>query len=200
MSRHQLLASVFVIITGAFAGYYGVQFFQTQKNPNRFIASQPMMAKIGLEQNSRHFFDITINTDNLAQKDQEVSEIKVTVTARRPLSAGLIYNWHLTENMQTLEGHLQDQLGTLAVGESKEFILKVRGFSKEQRQYISFEIKGDTAGIPLRRDVLISSRIEDSLEYAIQQNELQQQQNAGSQKIQGQSRSRGKFDPENVIR
>lgn len=205
MSRQQqLLASAFVLIAGGFVGYFGMQWAQPQSfgqtsGQNRFIASQPRMSKVGLEQTSRHFFDIKIDTAHLAQKDEDVSEVKVIVTALRPLPASLIYNWHLAENSQTLEGSLQDQLGSLNAGESREVILKIRGFSKENRKYLSFEIKGDVASIPVQREVLISSRIEDSLEYAIYQNELNQQ-SGSAQSTQGEAPSRGKFAPENVIR
>ncbi|AGH96527.1 hypothetical protein [Pseudobdellovibrio exovorus] len=200
MSRQQqLLASIFVLIAGGFLGYHGVKWAQPDSTQNRFIASQPRMSKVGLEQTARHFFDIKVDTQQLAQKDDDVSEVKVIITAIRPLPTGLIYNWHLAENSQTLEGSLQDQLGSLNVGESRELVLKLRGFSKENRKYLSFEIKGDVSSIPVQREVLISSRIEDSLEYAIYQNELNQQGNA-QQNTQEESPSRGKFSPENVIR
>lgn len=198
MPRHNFLKPLAIITCGALLGasitHLTVQHLKPEPK-NRFIASQPM-AKIGLEQNARQVLDIKIDTSELAAQDAQVSILKVKITALRPLEAGLIYNWNVSDDIQVLEGSLHDQLGAFTNGETKEFTVRLRGFSKEIKRYVSFEVQGATHQRPLRREVLISSRVEDSFEYVIQQNQKKNVK-AGHNKVGAQSNSR--FSPENVI-
>ena len=96
-----------------------------------------------------------------------------------------------------LEGTLTENLGAFTAGQSKEFTLKVRQFSKQFKKFISFEIKGDYEQRPINREILISSRVEDSFEYVIQQNEKKRKVQA--QKL-GNDKAKSKFSPDRVIR
>lgn len=196
MPRHNILKSVAVIAIGGICGYSAVHHLKPQTQ-HRFLASQPMISKVGQEQNARQLFDVRLNTDELAQQDSGVSTLKVTVTALRTIPAGLIYNWNISDGVHVVDGSVHDQLGAFTSGEQKEFVLRVRGFSKEIRKYISFEVRGEVAQRSVRREVLISSRIEDSFEYVIQQNQLQQNQLNGKP---GAQSINNRFKPENVIK
>lgn len=196
MSGHNILKSIAVIAIGGICGYSAVHHLKPQPK-HRFLASQPMISKVGQEQNARYLFDVQLNTDGLAQQDSGVSTVKVKITALRAIDAGLIYTWNLSDGVQVVEGSVHDQLGAFSSGEYKEFTLRVRGFSKENRKYLSFEVRGEVAQRNVRREVLISSRIEDSFEYVIQQNQLQQNQLNGKP---GAQSINNRFKPENVIK
>lgn len=195
MSKSNLLKSIAVIAFGGIFGYSAVHYLKPEPK-SRFLASPPI-SKVGLEQNSRYLFDVRLNTDELAQQESGISTVKVKVIALRNIEAGLIYNWNLSEGIQVVEGSTHDLVGALASGQEKEFVLRVRGFSKEIKKFLSFEIRGEVGQRGIRREVLISSRIEDSFEYVVQQNQLQHNKQHG--KVGTQSRD-SKFSPENVIK
>ena len=195
MSISNILKSLAVITFGGLFGYGSIHFLKPEPK-NRFIASQPM-AKIGLEQNARSLFDVKLNTEDLAKKDSDVSTIQVTIEALHPIDSGLVYHWNLSNDIQVVEGSLHDHLGAFTTGESKVYTLKVKGFSKELKKYISFEVRGDVNQRPVRREVLISSRVEDSFEYMIQQNDKKNTANGQNNKL---DKKKNKFTAENVVR
>lgn len=194
MSITNLLKSVCVIAVGAFSGYTLMKYSQQPSAQNRLVASVAV-AKMGQEQMARQFFDLQTDLSQIAKSESDVSEIKVTLTALKSMNAGLNYKWNLPNGVNLLQGPLQDQLPSLAEGETKTFTVKVNGFSKELRKYLSFEIFGAANQFPVKQEVLVSSRIEDSLEYLIQQSEKKNRQN-GVNKM-GQ---KSKFSPENVVK
>lgn len=191
-----ILKSAAIISLGAIVGYSAIKFFSPEQK-NRFIASYPI-SKLGKEQNARYLFDVKINSDELALTDDGISTIKVNIEALKNFNSGLIYSWNLPQDIQLVEGNLSDNLGEFTANQSKEFILKVRGFSKNLKKFISFEVRGEFEQKPIHREVLISSRIEDSFEYVIQQNELNRQKNQINKL--GADQPKSKFNPENVIR
>lgn len=189
-----LLKSVAVIFLGTVVGYNSIKFFIPEEK-NRFIASYPI-SKLGKNQNSRRLFDIKVNTDELALDENDISTIKVNVQALKNITAGLIYNWHLPQDVELVDGYLSDSLGALSANQNKEFIIRVKGFSKQLKKFISFEVQGEFEQRLIHREILISSRIEDSLEYIIQQNELNKSKNQINKLDNGKT----KFSPDRVVR
>ncbi len=197
MSILNFLKSAVVMLFGALLGYSGIKYLNQNVAPkNRFIASQ-QISKMGLEQNASYLFEVKLDNNNFAHSESETSTLKVNVQALKDLQGGtLSYTWNLPEDVHVVEGTANDLLGEFKAGEIKEFTLKVKGFSKQLKKYVSFEIKGDYAQKPIRREILISSRVEDSMEYLIQQNSLQQKGKMNSKL----GITKSKFDPENVIK
>jgi hypothetical protein len=197
MSILNFLKSAVVMLFGALLGYSGIKYLNQKFAPqNRFIASQ-QISKMGLEQNASYLFEVKLDNNNFALSESETSTLKVNVQALKDLQGGtLSYTWNLPEDVHVVEGAANDSLGEFKAGEIKEFTLKVKGFSKQLKKYVSFEIKGDYAQKPIRREILISSRVEDSMEYLIQQNSLQQKGKMNSKL----GITKSKFDPENVIK
>jgi hypothetical protein len=179
---------------GGFTGYSVMNYTQKPLEQNRFMASVSI-AKMGQEQMARQFFDLQTDLSQIAKNESDVSEIKITVTALKNLNAGLNYRWILPPGVNMVQGPLQDQLPSLQTGETKELTIKVNGFSKELRKYLSLEISGNANQFPVKQEVLVSSRIEDSLEYLIQQSEKKNRQN-GVNKMGKKS----KFSAENIVR
>jgi hypothetical protein len=198
MPISNILKSASVMIVGGLIGYNVVK-YSSQKpvQQNRFLASVPM-AKLGSQQLARTFFETKVHLKEIAKNESETSILKVTITALKNIPAGLTYNWILPKDVHLVSGFTNEQVGTLNQGESKEFEIQVNGFSKELRKYVSFEIHGQVNQWPLRHEVLLSSRIEDSLEYLIHQNELKKNSEVGVQKLRAKAKS--KFAIENVIK
>lgn len=193
---NNILKSLGIVLCGTVFGYSMVQFLKPEMK-NRHIASA-MISKLGQEQNARSLFDVKLNLDGIGANDQGISELKVSVIALKNIRAGLMYNWNLPTEVQIMEGAATEALGEFTVGQSRDFVLHVRGFSKQSKRFISFEVQGEINQYPIKREVLISSRMEDSLEYLIQQNELGKEKKAGINKLG--TESKGRFDPENVVR
>lgn len=195
MSFNNLLKSAAIISIGGILGYTSVKWL-TPEPMNRSIASYPI-SKLGKVQNARNLFDVKLNTEGLALTDDGTSIIKVSIEALKNFDSGLVYSWNLPQDIEVLEGPLSENLGAFTAGQSKDFTLKVRQFSKQLKKFISFEIKGDYEQRPINREILISSRVEDSFEYVIQQNEKKRKVQA--QKL-GIDKTKSKFSPDRVIR
>lgn len=194
MSITNLLKSVCVISIGAVSGYTIMKYSQQPLPQNRSMASV-ITAKVGKEQMARQYFDIMTDQTKISKSESDVSEIKISFKAIRNLNEGLSYQWNLPSGVNLIEGPLQGAIQSLNAGEALVFTIKVNGFSKELKKYLSFEINGAANQMPIRQEVLISSRIEDSLEYLVQQSEKKNQQN-GVNKLNKKS----KFSPENVVK
>lgn len=195
MSSSNILKSIAVILLGGVVGYSSVQFFK-KPTKNRFIASQNI-SKLGQDQTSRTLFDVQLDLNELAKDESDVSTIKVIVQALKDFPDGLNYRWNLPADVEIVEGSPFSILGNFTAGQSKEFILKVKNFSKSLRKYISFEVQGELNQYAIKREVLISSRVEDSFEYLLQQNELKN--NKPNTKL-GLDKTKSRFSPEKVIR
>lgn len=180
---------------GGFLGYTSIQYFQQTESVNRHLASLPI-SKLGGEQNAGYLFDIKLDNNDFAATENEVSTIQVNVQALKDVPVGITYTWNLPEDVELIEGQATDVLGNFVAGETRHYTLKVKGFSKQLRKYISFEIQGEHEQKLIRREVLVSSRYEDSMEYLVQQNEVRNQR-----KLSGKlSKPKSKFDIENVVK
>ena len=195
MSISNLLKSAAIISFGSILGYTSVKWL-TPEPKNRSIASYPI-SKLGKVQNARNLFDVKLNTEGLAVTEDGTSTIKVSIEALKNFDSGLVYTWNLPQDIEVLEGPLTENLGAFSAGQSKEFTLKARRFSKQLKKFISFEIKGDYEQRPINREILISSRVEDSFEYVIQQNE---KKHKGQVQKLGTVKSKNKFSPDRVVR
>ncbi|MGZ3691139.1 MAG: hypothetical protein ACXVAX_06535 [Pseudobdellovibrio sp.] len=195
---NNFLKACFTIIVGGLVGYYSVKNLAPhEESQNRFLASVPI-SKMGAEQMSRNLFDVKLNLDSLAQKDSDTSTLLIQVIALKKVETGLQYTWILPQGVNLVNGSLSDSLGEITPGNSKEISIQVTGFSKEMKKYISFEVAGKQSQIPVRREVLVSSRIEDSLEYMVQQDAMKKQNDGNTNDKATVKKS--KFSVENVVR
>ncbi len=165
-----LLKSTCVICLGAFLGYSLVKYFNQPNESNRGLASVTY-SKLGSEQFSKTLFQIKISNETLAENKDEVSVVYVNIEALKSIPEGLTYNWNLPDTVTIVEGDLAGPLAGFASHDVKEFRLKVKGYSREVRNFISFTVKGNLDNKQIERDVLVSSRPEDSFEYVVQEHE-----------------------------
>lgn len=195
MPINNLLKSVVVIAIGSIVGYSSVKYFMPEPK-NRSLASFPA-SKLGREHNAKFLFDARVNADDLAKTEDGISTIRIKIEAFKNLNSGLIYSWNLPSDVELVEGVLSDDLGALSQSQSKEISIKVRGFSKQFKKFLSFEVKGEFEQRPVNREILVSSRVEDSFEYVVQQNEKVRKSQAHKMGIEKQ---KNKFSPEHVVR
>lgn len=180
---------------GGVLGYTSIQYFQKTESVNRYIASQPI-SKLGAEQNAGYLFEVRVENNDFAAKETEVSTLQINVQALKDIPVGITYSWVLPQDVEVIEGQQHDVLGNFVAGETRSYTLKVKGFSKQLKKYVSFEIQGEHDQKQIRREVLISSRIEDSMEYLVQQNEVKSRR-----KMAGKlGTTKSKFSPENVVK
>ena len=186
MSKHVVLKTICVSLLGITFGYGITRVMHTEYEvSNRNTASVPL-TKLGVDQASYDYIDIKIENVSLADKKEGTSLVQVRVTALRDIPSALNYQWILGKDVTTSE-NLDGILEPLAQGQSKVFELRVQNYSKEWQSHVSMNLSGDLSGHQVRRDVIISSRPEDSFEYVVQQVALaeeQAKQNSPSGKVQ----------------
>jgi len=170
MSFSNILKSTLVMTLGAVVGYSTVKFLKQPNENNRGIASLTF-SKLGSEQYAKTLFDVKIENESIAKKSDEESIVTVKIEAFKTLPEGLTYTWNIPDTVTVVDGDLSGPLTGFSAKETKEFHLKVKGYSKEVRNFISFTIKGELDGKSVSRDVLVSSRPEDSFEYVVQEKE-----------------------------
>ena len=95
---------------------------------------------------------------------------------------------------------LDGQLEALTKGQSKEFSIRVVGFSKQSNSHINFIVSGQIGQHNLRRAVIASSRPEDSFEYVVEQAAREEQKTGKIQKLSNGKSVRKKFDLDKVIK
>lgn len=192
---YNILKSIAVIAFGILFGYNSMKYF-SEPSKDRRLASVHL-GKLGFQKNTQSLFQVKANLDQIAQKDEDVSVILVKVEALQNINPGLTYQWNISADVQILDSVQTGELGVFSPNEIKIFELRVRGFSKSQKKFISFEITGDYDQRPVKHEVLVPSRIEDSFEYQIQQSK---KQNSGN-KLNGfgDSDKHDRFNPKNVV-
>lgn len=202
------LKSGFTVLIGTFIGYFGMQFLQNQNGSANnslslsSISKEPQIAKLGADQISKDYFEIRFEENNIAAKSNDLSKIVVKFIALKNVPAGLEYKWRLGSEMISTDV-LDGTLPGFTAGEEKQFEISALGFSKESVSHISFLVSGNLGTHLVKREVIASSRPEDSYEYVVQQQALYEekmQQNGKMHKTTSKKGFRGQFDPEKIVR
>ena len=171
MSKHVVLKTICVSLLGISFGYGITRFMNTSEYSvdmaSRDTASIPL-TKIGLDQASFDYIDMKIDNVSLAEKLGETSVVQVRITALKNIPTPLKFKWILGKDVNTAE-NLEGVLEPLAQGESKIYELRVQNYSREFNSHVSMELSGDLSGHQVQREVIVSSRPEDSFEYVVQQ-------------------------------
>ncbi len=203
-----ILSSTVTIVCGVFIGYFGMQFVKnsttTQSSSFASLAKDPQIMKLGADQISKDYFEVRFDNNAIADTNEKPALVKVKVIAIKEIPAGLNYKWVLGKDM-TSTAALEGSFPSFQPGEEKTFEISVLGFSKESVAHISFSVSGLLGTHSVKRDIIASSRPEDSYEYALQQQALYQEQfvtKGQSNKTQKSLKKgfRGQFDPEKIVR
>ena len=200
MPNFKFLKPFSMIAAGILVGYFSVQLLTTQKSsPNRFLASATL-SKIGSEQLSRSMFDIKIRNEVISETGLGVSTVQVTLEAFQKIPPGLTYHWVLPEGAEVVvEGSISGVISEIDQNQAQEFAIKLKGYAHEKKAHVVFAVKGDINQSLINRDVIVSSRPEDSFEYIVQAYEQKKEVDPAAKKKLGKSSLRGPIDPKDVV-
>lgn len=208
MPNKFVLSSTATIFCGVFIGYFGMQFVNSKTSNSTNLASlssESQIMKLGADQISKDYFDVRFDNNIVAEKSEQPSIVKIKVTALKDVPEGLNFKWLLGAGVSSNE-ILEGTLPAFQAQEEKTFEISVLGFSKESVSHVSFSVFGYLGEHQVKRDVISSSRPEDSYEYVLQQQALYQEQfisNGQSGKPNQKSLKkgfRGQFDPDKIVR
>lgn len=201
MSKHIVLKTICVSLIGITFGYGLTRLMHGEIDyASRNTASVPL-TKLGMDEASYDYIDIKIENISLADKKDGTSLIQVRVTALRDISSALNYKWILGKDVITSE-NLEGSLEPLVQGQSKIYELRVQNYSKEWQSHVSLALTGNMQGHNVQREVIVSSRPEDSFEYVVQQAALAEKQAAPgkAQKLSNGRSASDRFRPGNIVR
>ncbi len=201
MPNFKFLKPAAMITAGALFGYYSVQIITASTQPtsqNRFLASATI-SKLGNEQFARSIFDIKIQNEKIAETTEETSIVRVSIQAFQKLPAGLIFTWHLPKDAELVEGSLTGLVSELDIDQVEEFQIKLKGYSQAEQTHVVFAVKGDMLNTAIDRNVIVSSRPEDSFEYVVQAYEKSKKEVDTNNKKLGKAASKRAFDPNDVV-
>ena len=198
MSYSNLLKSFSVIAISAFVGYSAVKYIQKENSPNRYLASLTM-GKMAVEQFSKTVFDVKVKNVEVGLSESDVSIVQVDVEAYTVLPAGLPYLWTIPEDVLIVEGPQQGVFSEFAVNQIQSLTLKIKGYNKTKKSFLSFSINGTLNAAKLQREVLLSSRPEDSFEYIVQNYEKSKEAKAKIKSKLGKSEYKSPIDIKKVI-
>lgn len=212
MSSNDFLKYISVTAFGILFGYVGMSMIKKPTSQNYELAStsgflpEKRLSKLGAEQVSKRYFDIKFEEIQIPSLATDATKIKAKLTARLDLPAGLKYRWSLDPNVQS-QMMLSGEIPALSAGAHHFVEIDVTGFSKAARSFVSLVISGEINSHPVGRNIITSSRPEESYEHVLHQQALhqkkEQQATFLSAKPNGQNgnlKKVNKFDPKNVIR
>jgi hypothetical protein len=206
MSKQFIIKSFSITLFGFLAGYTGMQTLQNQELQNEshfssYSAPTKTLTKLGSEAIYQDYFDVRIKHENISENKNDSSAVKALITARKNLPAGLSFVWTLGEGVSAHSNQLKGTLPEIKQDQTAEIELTVYGFNKTEKSYLSFEINGSVENKILQKEVLTSSRPEDSFEYTVQQahqKELTEQTKPGSSKVLSINKNR--FNLKNIVK
>lgn len=201
MSKHIVLNTMFVALMGASVGYGISKLMHSEANSSeRQLASIPLH-KLGIDQVSFDYIDVKIDNVTVADAKEQTSIVQMRLTALKNIPTTLNYQWILGKDVTTSD-QLTGLLQPMNEGDSQIIELRVQNYSKEWQSHVSLSLSGDLNGHKVQREVIVSSRPEDSFEYVVKQAALADQNvPAGKvQKLSDGKTVREKFRRSNVIR
>lgn len=198
MPYRNILNSISVVLVSALVGYGTMKYIQKESSPNRYLASMSM-GKMANEQFAKSVFDIKVKNVEVGLAETDPSTVQVSIEAFNDLPEGLSYNWNLPEDISITEGAQQGLLPKFSANEVQTLELKIKGYNKAKKSFISFSIEGTLGSTKLKREVLLSSRPEDSFEYIVQNYEKSKQAEAKINSKLGKAEYKPLIDIKKVV-
>ncbi len=198
MPYRNLLNSFGVILISALVGYATTKYIQKKNSPSRYMASMTM-GKMASEQFSKTVFDIKVKNVEIGKTESDLSTVQVSIEAFKEIPAGLSFNWNIPNDVTVVEGSQHGLLQKFTANEIQNLELKIKGYNKIKKSFISFSIEGFLGSAKLNREVLLSSRPEDSFEYIVQNYERAKEAEAQVNSKMGQATHKPLIDIKKVI-
>lgn len=105
---------------------------------------------------------VVLETPKVPESASSEIILRGAVQAMQEIPESMDYHWILPPEVVVVDGQIDGELPSLAMGRFHILELTVRNFSKEDFQNISLEAKGKTSG--MGGSASISSRPEDTME------------------------------------
>jgi hypothetical protein len=190
MSKHIILNTVFVSIMGIGFGYGVTR-----------LMHEELSTKLCFDEASFNYFDLKIENVSVGDKKDDVALVHVTITALQDLPSSLNYKWILGKDVTTGEP-AEGTIPQLKQGDSQVLELRVQNYSKEWQSHVSIAFSGNFSGHNVQREVIVSSRPEDSFEYVVQQAAIAEKNTPPGQvqKLSSGKTVSEKFRKSNIVR
>jgi aspartokinase len=204
MSKHIILKAFICSVIGVSTGFYLMHSLSKYNSTRQLASSESpfLISKLSIDQVSRNYFQLKLSTDTLAEKQNETSVVVASITALQDLPANLKFTWILGKDT-TATSNTEGLLPALKAGDTQQIQISVQNFSHEIQNHVSLNIEGNIGEHKVSRNVIISSRPEDSFEYVVQQAALQRKSEPDNMKIQKLSNGQkinDKFNLDKIIR
>lgn len=203
MSIINILKFGLTSIAGVLFGYSTI-FYLNQEASERNHFRQPssvQFQKMGFDQLSKEYFDVQIKTVNIVEIENDTSQLKALVTAKKNIPQNTIqYHWKIKPEMNS-KSSLIGYLPEMKKGDTFEIDLYTDGFSKSIQKHIQILFIGQIESHNIHRIMTLASRPEDSLEYMIANDSVEKidQIKDSKQKIKKMG-LRNKFDPKKIMK
>lgn len=208
MSSQHFLKYLMVTLFGTFIGFYGMSWLAPQSQHKLELAStegflpEQRLAKIGADQFSRNYFDVKFDKIQIPESDSEPVRITAKLTALKDLPSGLSFNWNLSPGVKS-QMSTSGIIPQISAKEEHSIEIEVTGFSKASRGFASLSIGGSLGSHRVGRNIITTSRPEESYEHVLHQSALHRNNEKQGffiqTKLNGKSRE-NKFDPKNIVR
>lgn len=170
---NKLTAKQFLILFAFFSFGFLSTFLFNKFSNNELANNENKTAKILFNTKlgkQLSFVNVQLEFLNLANDNEDVSEIKAYVTLLKSSNNEISYKWNLPEGVFVVSGSAEGLLTNIDTEAPQELVLKVTGFSKMDKKLISLSANTMIGESAFGNVGLISSRPEDSYEFIANQN------------------------------
>lgn len=170
---NKLATKQFFILFAFFSFGFLSTFLFNKFSKNEFANNENKTAKILFNTKlgkQLSFVNVQLEFLNLANDNEDVSEIKAYVTLLKSSNNEISYKWNLPEGVFVVSGSAEGSLTNIDIEAPQELVLKVTGFSKMDKKLISLSANTMIGESAFGNVGLISSRPEDSYEFIANQN------------------------------
>lgn len=203
MSRYDILKMNAAILFGIFCGYTISHNIPQLQHSNRKVASIPSHFKLGADFSSQNYFDLELNSLELATDPNQASRVELKITALKDFSNEISYEWNKHKD-HTMNDELAGQIPALKSGEVFTREIQITGFHKNQQSHVSLTIKGSFGKIHVDRSAILASQMDQTLEHIVQEAAKHHKKEKKNSDVDAQSKVESnpldRFKPENIIK
>ena len=203
MSRYDILKMNAVILFGIFCGYTISQNIPQLNQSNRKVASIPSHFKLGADFSSQNYFDIELNSLELATNPNQASRVELKITALKDFPNEIGYEWSKHKD-HTINNESVGTIPALKAGEVFTREIQITGFHKNEQSHVSLTIKGSFGKTNVDRSAILASQMDQTLEHIVQEAAKNRQRQKKNSDVDAQSKVGSnpldRFKPENIIK
>lgn len=192
-----------VVLFGIFCGYTISQNIPQLHQSNRKVASIPSHFKLGADFYSQNYFDLELNSVELATDPNQASRVELKITALKDFPNEISYEWNKHKD-HTINDESSGTIPALKAGEVFTREIQITGFHKNVQSHVSLTIKGSFGKMHVDRSAILASQMDQTLEHIVQEAAKNHQRQKKNSDVDAQSKvdtnPLDRFKPENVIK